>query len=102
MAAAVAVADAEGLDAVSFRRVAAELDARTMTLYSHVASKVELLDLMFDDLAAEVLVAGPLPAGWRPGLAALATRKRDLCHGGDDVQAGEFGCWPGQEGQEVA
>jgi AcrR family transcriptional regulator len=79
VAAAVAVADAEGLDAVSFRRVATELDARTMTLYSHVSSKVELLDLMFDDLAAEILAQGPFPPTWREALTDLATRKRDLC-----------------------
>jgi AcrR family transcriptional regulator len=79
VAAAMAVADAEGLDAVSLRRVAAELDARTMTLYSHIANKVELLDLMFDELAAEILAEGPLPAGWRPALTELAGRKRRLC-----------------------
>lgn len=79
MAAAIAVADAEGLNAVSFRRVAAELNARSMTLYSHVSSKGELLDLMFDEGVAEILALGPLPSGWRPALTELAIRKRDLC-----------------------
>ncbi len=41
--AAIRLADAEGLEAVSIRRVAAELDARAMSLYDHFASKRELL-----------------------------------------------------------
>ena len=48
VAAAVQVADAEGLDAVSMGRVAAELGAAPMSLYRHVAGKEELLTLMVD------------------------------------------------------
>ncbi|GAA1185602.1 TetR/AcrR family transcriptional regulator [Pseudonocardia alaniniphila] len=65
--AAVAVADAEGLAAVSMSRVAAELGNSTMALYRHVRSKDELLVLM-----ADVALGDPpdLPAGgdWRSGL----------------------------------
>src|SRR5207247_4045186 len=43
---AIKVADAEGPDAISMRRIARELNAGTMSLYWHVASKEELLDLM--------------------------------------------------------
>src|ERR1700719_4606163 len=46
--AAVQVADAEGLDAVSMGRVAAELGAAPMSLYRHVSAKEELLELMVD------------------------------------------------------
>ena len=46
--AAVRVADAEGLDAVSMGRVAAELGAAPMSLYRHVSAKEELLTLMVD------------------------------------------------------
>jgi AcrR family transcriptional regulator len=46
--AAIAVADAEGIDAVSMRRVAAELGCGTMSLYRHVRNKDELLDVMID------------------------------------------------------
>lgn len=79
VASAVTVADAEGLDAVSIRRVAAELGARTMTLYSHLGGKVELLDRMFDGLAEELLALGPLPDNWREALVELAGRKRRSC-----------------------
>ncbi len=48
MAAAVRVADTEGLDAVSMGRVAAELGTAPMSLYRHVSSKEELLTLMVD------------------------------------------------------
>lgn len=46
--AAVEIADAEGLDAVSMRRVASELGVGTMSLYRYVPGKAELLALMLD------------------------------------------------------
>ncbi|MEU4745990.1 helix-turn-helix domain-containing protein, partial [Actinosynnema sp. NPDC023658] len=46
--AAMRVADAEGLDALSMRRVAAELNTRTTSLYRHNASKDELIQLIVD------------------------------------------------------
>ncbi len=56
--AAIRVADAEGLEAVSMARVAHELGFTTMSLYRHVASKDELLQLMWNGSAvgAESLV----------------------------------------------
>lgn len=70
--AAIAVADSDGLDAVSIRRVAADLGARPMSLYTHIASKDDLLDLMANDVIAEVLVPEPLPERWRDALAGIA------------------------------
>lgn len=68
--AAVAVADADGLGAVSMARVAAELGHATMALYRHVRSKDELLALMAD---AALEVPPELPAGgWRVGLETWA------------------------------
>ncbi|MEV7185019.1 TetR/AcrR family transcriptional regulator C-terminal domain-containing protein [Kitasatospora sp. NPDC093102] len=52
-AAAIGIADAEGLDAVSMRRVAAALGAGTMSLYNYVPKKEHLLDLMLDAVAGE-------------------------------------------------
>jgi AcrR family transcriptional regulator len=76
-ATAVRVADAEGIDAVSMRRVAAELGAGTMTLYHYVSTKDDLLTLVFDAVVAENLVPPEeLPKGWRDGLTAIATRTR--------------------------
>jgi hypothetical protein len=70
--AAIRLADAEGLGAVSIRRVAAELDARAMSLYDHFASKRDLLVSMHDAVIGEMLVAQPLPEDWRPAVAVSA------------------------------
>ncbi|MED7930954.1 TetR/AcrR family transcriptional regulator [Nonomuraea sp. LP-02] len=78
VAAAVAIADAEGLAAVSIRRVAAELGARTMTLYSYIERKEDLLALMLDEVAAELRADGPAPDDWREALLTIARRERDL------------------------
>ncbi|GAA4878438.1 TetR/AcrR family transcriptional regulator C-terminal domain-containing protein [Kitasatospora terrestris] len=74
VAAAVAVADAEGLAALSMRRVAAELGAATMSLYRHVADKEDLLFRMLDAaFAGHPLPADP-PPGWRERLDLAARR----------------------------
>jgi AcrR family transcriptional regulator len=70
--AAIRLADAEGLGGVSIRRVAAELDARAMSLYDHFASKRELLASMSDEVVGEMLVSQPLPEAWREGVAVSA------------------------------
>src|SRR3954468_21822899 len=75
VAAAIRVADAEGIAAVSMRRIATELDARVMSLYSHVARKEDLLDLMADEAAKESLVPEPLPASWRDAVTLLVRRE---------------------------
>ena len=70
--AAIRLADAEDLGAVSIRRVAAELDARAMSLYDHFASKRELLASMADEVVGEMLVSQPLPDDWREAVAVSA------------------------------
>jgi AcrR family transcriptional regulator len=70
--AAIRLADAEGLEAVSIRRVAAELDGRAMSLYDHFASKRDLLASMTDEVVGEMLVSQPLPKGWREAVAVSA------------------------------
>ena len=77
-AAAIRVADAEGFDELSMRRLASELGAGTMTLYHYVRTKDELLALVHDAVMAELLVpADELPADWREALTAIAHRSRD-------------------------
>ncbi|GAA5078781.1 AcrR family transcriptional regulator [Thermocatellispora tengchongensis] len=76
VAAAVAVADAEGLAAVSIRRVAAELGARAMSLYTYIERKEDLLDLMADEVIAEAHVAEPLPSDWREATMTIARSER--------------------------
>ena len=70
--AAIRLADAKGLEAVSIRGVAAELDARAMSLYDHFASKRELLAAMTDEVVGEMLVPQPLPEPWREAVAVSA------------------------------
>ncbi len=70
--AAIRLADAEGLDAVSIRRVAAELDARAMSLYDHFESKGELLAAMHDEGVGEMLTDHPLPEAWREAVEVSA------------------------------
>ena len=72
LAAALAIADAEGLDAVSFRRVAAELGVTPMALYRYVDDKEALLDGI-GDLVLSTLELPDSPAGdWREQLRAMA------------------------------
>lgn len=72
--AAIRLADGEGLEAVSIRRVAAELDARAMSLYDHFASKSELLAAMVDEVVGEMLVSRPLPEAWREAVSITARK----------------------------
>ncbi|WP_327290415.1 TetR/AcrR family transcriptional regulator C-terminal domain-containing protein [Streptomyces sp. NBC_01198] len=75
VAAALAVADAEGLAAVSMRRVAGDVASGTATLYRYIANRDELVDLMVDAVRGEE----PLPEptrDWRTDLAAFATALR--------------------------
>jgi AcrR family transcriptional regulator len=76
--AAVRIADDEGFDALSMRRLAAELDAGTMTLYHYVRTKDELLTLVNDAIMGELIVpAGELPDDWRSAITLIALRSRD-------------------------
>jgi AcrR family transcriptional regulator len=76
-AAAVRIADDEGFASLSMRRLAAELDAGTMTLYHYVRTKYELLMLVTDAVLGEVVVDEPLPDDWRAAMTVLAHRTRD-------------------------
>jgi AcrR family transcriptional regulator len=76
--AAIRVADTEGLEAISMARVAAELGFTTMSLYRYVASKDELLQLMFNAsaLGAESLVLEG--DDWRSRLRSWAIIQREM------------------------
>ncbi|MFJ1731385.1 TetR/AcrR family transcriptional regulator [Streptomyces sp. NPDC088254] len=75
--AAIRLADADGLDAVSLRKVAGALDVRPMRLYGYIAGKEELLDLMVDAAYAEIR---PVGDGWREVLRSLAEATRHAVH----------------------
>jgi len=72
---AVAVADGEGLEAVTMRRLARELGVEAASLYHHVSGKDEILDGLVDMVSAEI----ELPSrtdGWRPGIRQRAHNTR--------------------------
>jgi AcrR family transcriptional regulator len=77
-ATAIRIADAEGFAAVSMRRIAAELDAGTMTLYHYVRTKDELLTLISDAVMGEVVLPADesMPDDWRDALRLIADRTR--------------------------
>lgn len=80
--AAVEIADAEGLDAVTMQRVAASFGFTTMALYRYIASKDELHRLMADAAIDEAALAAIPCDDWRAGLHAWAAvvRQRYLDH----------------------
>jgi AcrR family transcriptional regulator len=63
--AALAITSAEGLHAVTMRRVAAELDTGAASLYVYFANRDELLRAMMDRVAATVSLVTPEPERWR-------------------------------------
>jgi len=69
---AIAIADAEGLPAVSMRRIAIELGVPTMALYRHVRGKSSLLLLMADTILGQVRLPETPPPGWRAQLELVA------------------------------
>jgi AcrR family transcriptional regulator len=76
--AAMRIADAEGMEAVSMARVASELGFTTMSLYRHVANKEELLQLMWDasaNGAKDLVLEGD---DWRAKLRMWAVIQRDI------------------------
>ena len=73
--AAVRVADADGLAAVTMRRVATELGSSPMALYRHVGRKEDLPELMLDTVLGEIELIEPT-GDWRADLRLLNTRRR--------------------------
>ena len=72
---AVAVADGEGLEAVTMRRLARELGVEAASLYHHVSGKDEILDGLVDMVSAEIELP-PRTDGWRPAIRQRAHNTR--------------------------
>lgn len=78
---AVAIADEEGIEAVSTRRVAEAVGISAMSFYTHIPDKATLIDLMLDAVAAgpaDAPTARFDPARWRENIALVATAYRDF------------------------
>src|ERR1700722_7877505 len=71
------IADSEGFEALTMKRIAGELDCGVMTLYYYVRTKADLVALMHDAILAEILLPR-LPADWREAVSAIARRTRDV------------------------
>jgi TetR/AcrR family tetracycline transcriptional repressor len=83
LAAARRIADAEGVDRLTMRRLAAELGVMPNALYTYVSDKEALLDALLDDLLADVDPGDPAAEeDWRDGLVRVmdASRRLLLAH----------------------
>jgi AcrR family transcriptional regulator len=77
VAAGITLADAEGLEAASMAGVAARLGVATMTLYTYVPSRAELVEMMVDEVLGSRRLPGPgeeRPALWREQIQLYADR----------------------------
>ena len=78
--AGIALADAEGIEAVSMARLAESLGFTTMSLYRYVSSKDEVLSLMSDRAAGRPPVVGPEVGGWRERLELVLAVQQPILH----------------------
>ena len=76
--AAIELADADGLDGVTMRKVADRLGRSAMSLYTYVPSKAELVDLMLDTSLGEVPASHSTGQGWRADAEACARSAWEL------------------------
>jgi len=76
--ATIAIADEEGLQAVTMRRIAARLGSGTNSLYWYLKSKEDLFELMFDEVMGEVALPERPGAGWRAELREVARQTRSV------------------------
>ncbi|MEE1752472.1 TetR/AcrR family transcriptional regulator [Streptomyces sp. SP18CS02] len=79
-AAAVRIADVDGIDALSMRRVAAELGCGTMSLYNYVPRKEDLYELMVDAASGEYELPDAPSGDWRADMMGLGRQTRALVH----------------------
>ncbi|WP_051639885.1 TetR/AcrR family transcriptional regulator [Cellulomonas sp. URHE0023] len=76
--AGIALADAEGLDAVSMSRLAESLGFTTMSLYRYVSSKDEVLSLMSDRASGRPPAIGPELGDWRERLELILSIQQPI------------------------
>ncbi|GAA2586184.1 TetR/AcrR family transcriptional regulator [Actinomadura fulvescens] len=91
---ALRVLDAEGLDAVSMRRVAQELGTGPASLYAHVSNKEELLELLLDRVSGEVSLPEPDPARWREQVKEVAHEIHQVLSAHADIARVPLGMIP--------
>src|SRR3984957_10642348 len=77
MAAAIELADREGIESISMRKLAQELGVEAMSLYTHVRSKNDLLDGMADAVISQIPISAD-GTGWKASLRHLALAARSV------------------------
>jgi len=78
--AAIAIADQDGLGAVSMRKIAGRMDHSTMSLYRHVGNKDDLVELMYDAVLGELTLPTAPTGNWRADVTGLVRDLRRLHH----------------------
>jgi AcrR family transcriptional regulator len=91
---ALRILDSEGLEGLSMRRVAEELDTGAASLYWHVGSKDGLLDLLFDHVIGEQQIPHPDPPRWQEQLKEVARLQRATILRHRDIVAVSLGRIP--------
>lgn len=76
--AAVRIADADGLEAASMRRIAADLGTGAMSLYRYVPSRDDLIELMYDHVVGTLDVPAAPTGDWRADLRLVARTTREM------------------------
>jgi AcrR family transcriptional regulator len=77
VAAAIGLADSDGIDSISMRKLAQELDVEAMSLYTHVRNKDDLLDGMVDAVIGEI-PTGANAADWKASLRQMVLAARGI------------------------
>ncbi|QIQ03947.1 TetR/AcrR family transcriptional regulator [Streptomyces liangshanensis] len=72
VAAAMELLDADGIDALSMRKLGTRLSAGATSMYSHVANKDELVELVVDEVYGEIEVPAGHAADWRAAAGGCA------------------------------
>jgi len=95
--AALRIVDAEGIDAVSMRRVAQEFGTGAASLYAYVANKDELFDLLVDAVMAQIADELPEPGAgmdWQEHLKEMTRRGTEVLRSHRDVAKAFLGRIP--------
>jgi AcrR family transcriptional regulator len=92
--AALDIVDREGVDALSMRRVADELDTGASSLYAHIRNKEELVELLLDRVLGELDLPDPDPSDWQGQIKAFARQARALMIRHNDIAKATLGRIP--------
>lgn len=84
---ALAIVDTEGLDALTMRRLAADVGVKAPSLYNHVTGKDDLIEGALHVMRSEFRPPSPAPDGWKALLAAIFSEYRRVLAGHPNMMA---------------